>query len=489
MKIKYCTIYFVFILCFNSVFSQTSSGEILLDGIISAENNQIKNIADPSELQDAVTKNYLNGIINDLQSQIGELQQIIFDSDNDGDGFSENQGDCDDTNVTIYPGAEELIDGIDNDCDGQIDESTAIEFPEIYSFERNGASSVAYAGQTIRLMQADELYQALNSQTWLGQTIDSQALNAMFAGVDGVSAGFADPALNATNKIIRSKTAASALNGSVIVQAIFDSWIEEYVNELLPYYDYEASIGQAGFTTSLSGGGPYLVNQNGQEIDQLFFKSLIGAFTLDQIINNYIHPNQLDAGTRREDNTNGILDEGKNYTEMEHKWDEGFGYLYGLTLDIESNYALPYDGGNAGQLLMKYFLKVDQNYQPGIAETVYNAFIAGRHAITIADYDTRDASAFILKTELSKVIGYYSVHYLNAYLYKIQEGEQGGAFHALSEAYGFILSLQFTNDGYDLPYFSNAEVNQMLSNVTNFWTVNESDILQMIQTINAKFNF
>ena len=109
-------------------------------------------------------------------------------------------------------------------CDGQIDESTAIEFPEIYSFERNGASTIAYAGQIIRLMQADELYAALNYQTWLGQTIDYQALNAMFAGLDGVSAGFENPDLNGTNKIIRSKTAASSLNGSSAVKAIFDSW-------------------------------------------------------------------------------------------------------------------------------------------------------------------------------------------------------------------------------------------------------------------------
>jgi hypothetical protein len=405
-------------------------------------------------------------------------------NDMDGDGYSVNQGDCDDNNASVYPSAEEISDGIDNDCDGQIDESTAIEFPETYSFERNGVGTIAYAGQTIRLMQADELYAALNDASSTQFTLD-----LMFGGDGNGSAGFADPALNGTSKIIRSKTAASSLNGSSAVKAIFDSWIEEYVNEVLPYYGYEASIGQAGFITSSSSGSYYLVNQNGQEIDQLFFKSLIGAFTLDQTINNYIHPNQLDAGDRRQDNTNGILAAGKNYTEMEHKWDEGFGYLYGQTLDIESNYGLPADGESSGNLLMKFFKKVDQNYQLGIAETVYNAFIAGRHAITIADYDTRDASAFILKTELSKVIGYYSVHYLNNYINKIQVGNQAVAFHSLSEAYGFILSLQFTNDGYDLPYFSNAEVNEMLSNLTNFWTVNESDIFQMIQTINARFNF
>ena len=39
--------------------------------------------------------------------------------DNDGDGFTENQGDCNDNDNSIYPDAEEICgDGIDQDCDG-----------------------------------------------------------------------------------------------------------------------------------------------------------------------------------------------------------------------------------------------------------------------------------------------------------------------------------------------------------------------------------
>lgn len=39
--------------------------------------------------------------------------------DNDSDGFSKRQGDCDDTNANIHPGAKEICDdGIDQDCNG-----------------------------------------------------------------------------------------------------------------------------------------------------------------------------------------------------------------------------------------------------------------------------------------------------------------------------------------------------------------------------------
>ncbi|MEB2780124.1 MopE-related protein, partial [Algoriphagus sp. C2-6-M1] len=44
------------------------------------------------------------------------------DVDSDGDGFTPNQGDCNDSNNTVYPGAPEICDGIDNDCDGLVDD-------------------------------------------------------------------------------------------------------------------------------------------------------------------------------------------------------------------------------------------------------------------------------------------------------------------------------------------------------------------------------
>ena len=46
-----------------------------------------------------------------------------FGDDNDdvdGDGWTAEDGDCDDRNASIYPGAEEICDGADSDCDGTI---------------------------------------------------------------------------------------------------------------------------------------------------------------------------------------------------------------------------------------------------------------------------------------------------------------------------------------------------------------------------------
>jgi hypothetical protein len=47
--------------------------------------------------------------------------------DADGDGYTEDDGDCDDNDSTVNPGATEYCDGVDNDCDNDTDEDDAAD--------------------------------------------------------------------------------------------------------------------------------------------------------------------------------------------------------------------------------------------------------------------------------------------------------------------------------------------------------------------------
>jgi len=80
-----------------------------------------------------------DGIDNDCDGQIDEgLPSNTYYRDNDNDGYGDpnmsssgcsapsgfvlNSGDCNDFNSNIHPGANEICDGIDNNCNGQVDE-------------------------------------------------------------------------------------------------------------------------------------------------------------------------------------------------------------------------------------------------------------------------------------------------------------------------------------------------------------------------------
>jgi len=87
------------------------------------------------------TAEFCDGLDNDCNSQIDDglsftTQYVDADADAYGDdqsatsaceilaGYVDVAGDCDDADFSSYPGATELCDGIDNDCDGTIDNNT-----------------------------------------------------------------------------------------------------------------------------------------------------------------------------------------------------------------------------------------------------------------------------------------------------------------------------------------------------------------------------
>lgn len=373
----------------------------------------------------------------------------------------------------------------DDDAGNSTDNNQVIA-PATYAFSRDGNTTVSYSGQTTRIQMGEELLTALRDNTKTEAEIDG-----MFAHVEGNN-DFSDADLNASNKSIRSKTAASSDYFSAntttanAIKADFDMWIANQVSEVFPNWNTIATAGNAGNLQEAGGGSTRYINGKGLEYNQAVNKSLIGALMADQILNNYLSTAVLDAGDNIANNDADVLEDGKNYTTMEHKWDEAFGYLYGT--DSATNPIL-----NEDSFLNKYLSRVEGDADfAGIASEIYEAFKLGRAAIVAKNYDVRDAQAEIIREKISEVIAIRAVYYLQQGKNNL-ETDKASAFHDLSEGFGFIYSLQFTRKPEtNEPYFTKTEVDGFISQLmtgNGFWDVTPATLDSISDTISGEFSF
>ena len=382
-----------------------------------------------------------------------------------------------------------------DDDDGPIGPN--FEVPPTYSFLRDGNSSVSFSGQTTRIAMAEELSAGMLDFNQTEVTLLEMFRNQTATGEDADP--FMDPDLNAATKSISSKVAASEdffsanTAGQAEIRQQFETWISKQTSEIFNNANTLASVGVAGQIAD--GSTTRYINRQGLEFNQFLTKSLIGALMLDQAVNNYLSPAVLDAGNNREENDAGILADGTNYTTMEHKWDEAFGYLYGAAPDPANGNLTT---GADDSFLNKYLGRVEGDSDfAGISQRIFDAFKRGRAAIVAGDYDERDLLAEQLREDLSTIIGIRAVYYLQQAKLGLEQAEPayGTAFHDLSEGYGFIFSLQFTRQPNSRdPYFSNSEVNSMLTDLLDdgangLWDVTPATLDALSNMIADRFDF
>ena len=369
---------------------------------------------------------------------------------------------------------------------------TAPENQVTYDFTRNGVSTVSFSGQTARIGMATELLAAMQDLDRTSIELAEMYANQTPTGED--VAPFSDPALNSSTKSIKSKIAASAdffssntVEGAAIKETI-QSYIEEQANEVFVAKDEQASARQAGRLTDSES--TQLVNAQGLVLDEVVKASISGALMIDQICNNYVSTSVLDAGTNVEENNQGLVEAGKPYTTMEHKWDEAYGYLFGATGVGQESEPLLNDDPFLNDLLTEINGDTDFNT---IADDVFYALAEGRAAIVEQNYDLRNIQATIIKEKLALVIAVNTVKALQLGKQNLNNNLQATAFAELSKAYGLIQALRFLR----LPnstesIFSSTEVSEFQAQMISgegLWDITPATIDDVSAAITSKFDF
>ncbi len=368
--------------------------------------------------------------------------------------------------------------------------SSVVNTPQKYEFTRDGKNTVDYSDQQTLLDMHSQLKDAVSLSTT--ETVTLNKLNGMFnhiANANNFEKGrvFDAETLNASSLNISEATAYSK-DYKDEVKNQFKTWFGAVVENSNP--TTLATKGTPGkLNRDAEGTRKILVDANGFEYSQVISKSLMGAMELDQIVNKYLSAEKLDV-------ENDENEEGKDYTKMEHHWDQAFGYTALHINALDNNLVLERGGPNR-RFWGGYIYAVNGLVAgKGIKDEIMTAFLRGREAIAVKNYEIRDEQAKIIKKLMSKVCAIRAAYYLNAGKLKLSttiELDKASAFHAISEGYGFIYGLQFSNSGSSSPYFSKAEVGEMLTKLEadgGLYRENIETVLSDLATeIATKFDF
>ena len=184
-----------------------------------------------------------NGIDEDCDSDVDEDTEC---SDDDGDFFSEAEGDCDDDDASINPWATEVTDGVDNNCDGQIDENLfACDVDEIEPNYSTGlADMVPMDSLACGVIDpaADVDFFELTVADWSTLVLD-------------IDADISGSLLDSTLTLYDSSTGLVAYNDDDTVSGSTDSYLELLIVEGGTYYvkvtDYSTGVGGVDYDYEL----------------------------------------------------------------------------------------------------------------------------------------------------------------------------------------------------------------------------------------------
>ena len=344
-----------------------------------------------------------------------------------------------------------------------------IGVPTTYEFTREGQSTVSYQGQTDRLNMLSEIKAYLRKGD-AGEQLDAGVLLNMYANENNP---FADPALNSSTKQLKDKT---FVGKDLFFENLFAA--ADAASSDVVANNSVATAGVSGRIERGDGTGNFiLVNEKGWEFTQFVEKGLMGAVIYNQIFNTYMSDAKVG-----DDVENTALVDGKNYTPMEHYWDEAFGY-WGVPVDFPQGDPVLEPAEDRFWAAYTF----DRDVFLNVNQTLMNAYLTGRTAIVNKDYALKNEQREEIYYQHELVAAATAVHYINdAIDYLVQE-DQGNFFHSLSEAYAFVDAIFYSPKKQLSAAQIDTILNENFGTDGDFWTVTIEGLQNAKATISSTY--
>ncbi len=382
--------------------------------------------------------------------------------------------------------------------------------PANYAFlGPDGQSSVVYTGQTVRLLLIHDIQSAARvagATGYTGGPVDAASILKYYAHVDADSL---DIRTNVASPLVRLHTKYAQIQGTRRLDDKIsgDTVIGYGVTTDSLVKRWAAQIAANSQDAAKRGTAHVYLDSNGMDLSQMLSKVLSGAVAYYQGTKVYLS----DITTR--DNT--ALVGASNYTDMEHRWDEAFGY-FGASRDYVTNYtdedlnspASSYKDANGDgkidfgsefnfSMMGRYAGRRDIGI-PGQdwSGDAFRAFVKGRALITAKkSADSIAAQRKIAVETWEKVYAANVVTYIKSSKALIADETKGilDIAGGWSELKAFAICLQFS------PYktMSNAELHQLQAYIGHGPALSSPEartayIAQLDSAqalIKAKFNF
>lgn len=316
--------------------------------------------------------------------------------------------------------------------------SEPIRGHNIYSFERNGMETAIYNGQIVRHLLINDFKLKVEQLA----TSDAQAVDFadLYKYYDNNGVTLSDKVLTPSNLPLVFNHTNEIAGGRDLHSKATNTYATTFQNDITNWLQIIANNSKN--PSKLGTYQVYIDEFTGYDLREFAYLTFLGGINYNHGLKAYF----IGVENKENDELFLIDDVPATYTQMEHHWDETFGYLGAArnftAFNIETVAGYEGDAVYQDNFVVDGLINFKDEYNfdficeaarrdisakefTNYAQGLFLAFYQGRISIIAKDYETVLTHKKSIETQWEEVIAATAIHHLNATLQYMQEFKNG----------------------------------------------------------------